>query len=132
VKNHAAKSFAIVLGLVLGMACVQPALAQTFKQVKVRGGIPLIQVAPGGASVWALANNGHPYVYKNKQFILANNIFLCQIAVGGGNVAQADAVFGLDCSGNIYRATPSETIWTFSQREEYGKFRKKHSRRKAS
>jgi hypothetical protein len=82
-KNQSTKSLAIVLVLVLGMTYVQSALAQRFNQVSVKGKIPLIQVAPGGTSVWALASSGHPYVYKNKQFIPANQIFLCQIGLPG-------------------------------------------------
>jgi hypothetical protein len=104
-----------MLALVLGMVCVQSAPAQTFKRVKVKGGAALTQIAAGGASVWARSSSGHPYILKGKQFVLANSIFLCQIAVGAGNAFQADAVWGLDCSGNIYSATKSGASWVFSR-----------------
>jgi hypothetical protein len=114
-KNRTRKSFVAVLALVLGIACTQTAPAQTFKKVKVALNAPLVQVASGGASVWALASNGHPYILKGKSFALANNISLSQIAVGGGNAAQADTVWGLNSSGSIYRASKSGTSWIFSQ-----------------
>ena len=114
-KNRPRKSFVAMLALVLGMACTQFAPAQTFKRVRVYGGVPLVQVSAGGASVWARASNGNPYILKGKQFVLANSIFLTQIAVGGGNLRQADAVWGLDSSGNIYRASKSGTTWVFNQ-----------------
>jgi len=44
-KNQTAKSLTIVLALVLGMACMQSAPAQTFKKVKVNGNAPIMQVA---------------------------------------------------------------------------------------
>jgi hypothetical protein len=113
-KNHVRKSFVKVLALVVGMACTQSVPAQTFKRVNVKGGAALAQVSSGGASVWARASNGNPYILQGKQFVLANSIFLCQIAVGGGNAFQADAVWGLDCSGNIYRAAKSRATWVFS------------------
>src|ERR1700738_2038128 len=78
-----------MLALALGIVCTQSAPAQTFKRVNVQGGAALIQIAPGGASVWALASSGHPYIFKTNKFVLANNIYLCQIAVGGGNTLQA-------------------------------------------
>ncbi len=114
-KNQSAKSLAIILALVLGMACTQFAPAQTFKKVKVAGSAPIVQVASGGASAWALASNGNPYRFNGKSFALANTISLSQIAVGGGNAAQADAVWGLNSSGSIFRASKSGTSWTFSQ-----------------
>jgi hypothetical protein len=114
-KNKKLNSLAVVLTLVLGMTFNRSASAQTFKQVNVQGKVPIIQVAPGGASVWALASSGHPYIYKANHFASASGIFLCQISVGGGNLAQADGVFGLDCSGNIYRASLNGTTWSFSQ-----------------
>jgi hypothetical protein len=104
-----------MLALVLGMACVQSAPAQTFKRVMVKGGAPLVQIAPGGASVWARASNGNPYILKGKQFVLANSISLSEIAVGGGSTFQADAVWGLDSSGRIYSARKSGTSWIFDQ-----------------
>jgi hypothetical protein len=114
-KNQTAKSLAVILAFVLGMVCAQSAPAQTFKRVKVNGGAALVQIAAGGASVWARASNGNPYILKGKLFVLANSISLSQIAVGGGNTFQADAVWGLDSSGNIYKATKSGTTWVFSQ-----------------
>jgi Tectonin domain len=114
-KRHAAKSLAIVLALVLGMACTQSAPAQTFKKVKVNGNAPIMQVASGGNSAWALASNGNPYIFNGKNFVLANSISLSQIAVGGGNAVQADVVWALNSSGNVYRATKNGSSWTFSQ-----------------
>jgi hypothetical protein len=114
-KNQKQNSLVVMLALVLGITCVQSAPAQTFKKVKVNGNAPLVQVASGGASVWALASNGHPYIFNGKIFVLANNISLSQIKVGGGNAAQADAVWALNSSGSIYRASKSGSSWTFSQ-----------------
>jgi len=114
-KNQTAKSLAIVLALVLGMACTQSAPAQTFKKVKVNGNAPIMQVASGGSSAWALASNGNPYIFNGKNFVLANSISLSQIAVGGGNAVQADAVWALNSSGSIYRATKNGSSWTFSR-----------------
>ena len=114
-KNQLANSLAVILALVLGIACTQSAPAQTFKKAKVARNAPLVQVASGGASAWALASNGNPYIFKGKSFVLANSISLSQIAVGGGNAAQADAVWGLNSSGSIYRASKSGSSWTFSQ-----------------
>jgi len=109
-----AKSFVKMLALVLGIAWTQSAPAQTFKHVTVKGGVPLVQIAAGGASVWARASNGNPYIFKTNKFVLANTISLTQIAVGGGNAIQADTVWGLDSSGLIYRAVKSGTSWAFS------------------
>lgn len=114
-KNQVAKLLVKMLALVLGIACAQAAQAQTFKHVKVEGGTALVQVSSGGASVWALASNGNPYIYENKQFVLANKISLTQIAVGGGNAFQADAVWGLNSAGSIYRAHLSGSKWVFNQ-----------------
>jgi len=47
--------------------------------------------------------------------VLANSISLTQIAVGGGNVVQADTVWGLDSAGRIYHAQLSGTSWVFSR-----------------
>ena len=105
----------LFVAFVLGIACIQSAPAQTFKRVKVKGGAALVQVAAGGASVWARANNGNPYILKGKQFVLANSITLGQIAVGGGDALQADAVWGLDSSGSIYNASRSGSTWVFSK-----------------
>ena len=104
----------LLVALMVVIACTQSAPAQTFKRVKVKGGATLAQIAAGGASVWARASNGNPYILKGKLFVLANSISLSQIAVGGGNALQADAVWGLDSSGNIYKATKSGTSWVFS------------------
>lgn len=114
-KNQIAKSLVKMLALVLGIACAQSAPAQTFKRIKVNGNAPLVQVISGGASVWALASNGKPYIFNGNSFVLANNISLSQIAVGGGNAAQADAVWALDSSGSIYRAHKNGGSWVFSQ-----------------
>jgi hypothetical protein len=114
-KKQMATYLVKMLALVLGIACAQAAPAQTFKLAKVQGGAALVQVSSGGASVWALASNGKPYIFKNKQFVLANTISLTHIAVGGGNTFQADAVWGLNSSGNVYRAHLSGSTWVFSQ-----------------
>jgi hypothetical protein len=114
-KTKKGNSIVATLALALATTCMQSAPAQTFKRVKVSGNVPLVQVASGGASVWALASNGEPYVLKGKTFALANNIALSQIAVGGGNAAQADTVWALNSSGSIYRASKSGTSWVFSQ-----------------
>ena len=109
------KTNVAVLALVLGIAGLQSASAQTFKKVKVALNAPLVQVVSGGISVWARASNGNPYIYNGKSFVLANNISLTQIAVGGGNAAQADTVWALNSSGNIFHASKSGSSWTFSQ-----------------
>jgi Tectonin domain len=114
-KNQKENSLVITVALALGIACMQSAPAQTFKQAKVNGKAPLVQVASGGASVWALASNGKPYIFSGESFVLANNISLTQIAVGGGTAAQADEVWGLNSSGSIYRASKSGGSWVFSQ-----------------
>ncbi len=113
-KNQSGKFLVQVLALSLGIACTQSSPAQSFKKVKVAGSAPIVQVASGGVSVWALASNGNPYVLKGKSFALANTISLSQIAVGGGNAAQADEVWGLNSSGSIFRASKSGTSWVFS------------------
>jgi hypothetical protein len=114
-KNQTAKSLIAMLALVLGIACAPSAPAQTFKHVKVKGGTPLEEIAAGGASVWALSNTGNPYVLKGKQFVLANIITLSHIAVGGGNLRQADEVWALDSAGKVYRASKSGASYAFSQ-----------------
>jgi len=108
-------SLVVMLSLALAIICAQSAPAQTFKTVKVAGKAPIVQVASGGASVWALASTGKPYIFNGNSFVLANNISLSQIAVGGGNAAQPDAVWGLNSSGSIYRASKSGASWVFSQ-----------------
>ena len=113
-KNQSRKFLVQVLALASGIACTQSSPAQTFKKVKVAGSAPIVQVASGGVSVWALASNGNPYVLKGKSFALANTISLSQIAVGGGNAAQPDEVWALNSSGSIYRAHKSGTSWVFS------------------
>jgi Tectonin domain len=114
-KNQTAKSLASILTLVLAIGCAQSALAQSFKQAFVKDGAGLVQVAAGGASVWALDVDGHPYIFQNNLFVLANAVSLSQIAIGGGNDFQADAIWGLDSSGKIYSATKSGSSWLFSQ-----------------
>jgi Tectonin domain len=114
-KNQRENSLVVIFALVLGITYVQSAPAQTFKKVKVNGNAPLVQVVSGGASVWALASNGNPYIFNGKSFVLANHISLTQIAVGGGDAAQADSVWGLNSSGSIYRASKSGGSWAFSQ-----------------
>ena len=113
-RNRSGKSLVKMLALALGIACTQSTPAQTFKRVTVKGGAPLRQIAPGGASVWARASNGNPYIFKTNKFVLASSISLAQLAVGGGNVLQPDAVWGLDSAGNIYKATKNGTAWVFS------------------
>lgn len=115
-KYQPAKSFVAMLALVLGLLCTPSASSQTFKLVKTKGGAGLVAVASGGTSVWALSNTGgHPYVLKGKQFVLANNVSLSQIAAGGGSALQADSVWGLDTVGHIYTAVKSGTTWSFPQ-----------------
>ena len=104
-----------ILALALAIVCTQFGAAQTFKKVNVSGNVPLVQVSAGGASVWALASNGHPYVLSGKTFVVANSISLSQIAIGGGSAVQADAVWALNSSGSIFRAHKSGTSWVFSQ-----------------
>jgi hypothetical protein len=114
-KNQVAKMYIKMLALVLGIACAQAAPAQTFKNVPVKGGAGLVQISSGGASVWALAKSRKPYIYQNKQFVLANSIALAQIVVGGGSKFQADTVWGLDSSGNVYKAQLTGSTWGFTQ-----------------
>jgi hypothetical protein len=114
-KHRIRKACAKVFALVLAIAGAQSALSQTFKLVKVKDGSGLAQIAAGGTSVWALALSGNPYVYQGGQFVLANSITLTQIAVGGGNAFQADTVWGLDSSGNIYKAAKTAGAWVFTQ-----------------
>jgi hypothetical protein len=109
------KTTVLIFTLALGIACALSASAQTFKKVKVAKNAPVVQVASGGNSVWALASNGNPYIFNGKSFVLANAISLIQIAVGGGSAAQADAVWALNSSGNVYRASKNGSAWTFSQ-----------------
>lgn len=108
-------AYRLLFGALVGMACTQSSPAQTFKRVPVNGGAALVQIAPGGASVWARASNGKPYIFKTNKFVRANNIALTQIAVGGGNMVQADAVWGLDSSNRIYTGAKSGSTWVFSQ-----------------
>jgi len=113
-KNQFTKSLSAVLALVLGLACTQSALAQTFKKVKVAKNAPVSQVAAGGASIWALAN-GSAYRFNGKSFVIVGGPSLTQIAVGGGNATQADEVWGLNSHGSIFRATKNGSIWNFLQ-----------------
>src|SRR5262249_31905481 len=104
----------IALVLTLGIASMQSASAQSFKKVKVAKNALVVQVASGGASVWALGSNGNPYRFNGKTFVLANTISLSQIRVGGGSANQTDEVWGVNSSGGIYRASKSGSTWTFS------------------
>lgn len=113
-KNQIAKSLTTVLALVLGIACTQSAPAQTFRNVKVAGNIPVSQVAAGGVSVWALAN-GSPYLFNGKNFVTEHGPALTQIDVGGGNAAQPDELWGINSQGSIYRGVKSGAKWSFSQ-----------------
>lgn len=113
-KTETGNSLLTILVLAIGIASVQFAPAQTFKKVNVAGNTPLVQVASGGASVWALASNGNPYIFTGR-FVLANTISLSQIAVGGGSTAQADTVWALNSSGSIFHATKSGASWVFTQ-----------------
>jgi virginiamycin B lyase len=114
-KSQIEKFHVKMLALVLGIAGAQAAPAQTFKNVPAKGGAALVQVSSGGASVWALTKSGKPYIYQNKQFVLANGITLKQIAVGGGSKFQADTVWGLNSAGNVYKGSGSGTTWTFTE-----------------
>jgi hypothetical protein len=104
-----------IIAAALGVASIQFAPAQTFKKVNVKGGAKMVQVAAGAVSVWGLAANGNPYIYKGTQFVLANTISLTKIAVGGGNLRQKDTVWAVDAAGRIYQATKSGTSWVFNQ-----------------
>jgi hypothetical protein len=115
VKNRTVRVSVVVLAFVLAIALSPSARAQSFTKVSVQGNAKMKQVASGGMSVWALATNGHPYIYKNGKFVLTNTISLAQIAVGGGNLRQPDTVWGLDSANNIYRASKSGTSWVFTQ-----------------
>ena len=99
-KNQTVRISIVVLVSVLTIALSASALAQSFKQIPVKGGAKMMQIASGGRSVWALATNGQPYIYQNNQFVLANTRSLSQIAVGGGNVRQADTVWALDSASH--------------------------------
>jgi hypothetical protein len=114
VKNQTSNTLIVMLALVSSLASSQFAPAQTFKKVSVQGAPKMAQIASGGTSVWALASNGNPYIYNGTQFVLAKTISLTQIAVGGGNLHQADTVWALDSAGNIYKAAKSGTSWVFS------------------
>ncbi|MBI3476060.1 MAG: hypothetical protein HY010_10025 [Acidobacteria bacterium] len=103
-----------LLALAVGLICIQAATAQSFKRVPVKGSVPIVQIAAGDSSVWALASNGHPYVYKGGQFAMAKNLVLTQIAAGGGSLTQPDAVWGISAAGNVYSATLTGTKWVFS------------------
>jgi len=113
-KPRREKLVAVMVVFVLVMACTHLTSAQSFKKVAVQGKATMMQVASGGMSVWGLATNGHPYVYKANKFVLANTISLTQIAVGGGNLRQPDTVWALDSAGKIYNASKSGTSWVFT------------------
>ena len=113
--KNSVKASVLVLAFVLTIALSPSSLAQSFKKVGVKGGAKMTQIASGGRSVWALATNGQPYIYQNNQFVLANTRSLTQIALGGGNLRQADAVWAVDSATNIYRASKSGTSWVFKQ-----------------
>ena len=88
-KNQITKSLAAILTLVLGMACSQSAVAQTFKNVKVAGNAPVSQVAAGGVSVWALAN-GSPYLFNGKTFVLQLAVAMQpNLMQSGGSIPKA-------------------------------------------
>jgi|HubBroStandDraft_6_1064221.scaffolds.fasta_scaffold21041_3 hypothetical protein len=113
-KTQKEKSLLAVLGAVL-WACAVPASAQTFQNVPVAGGASLTRVSAGGTSAWGLDTAGHPYIYQAGEFVEANNITLAQIAVGGGNLVQADEVWALNSSGRIYIASLGQVGWQFWQ-----------------
>jgi Tectonin domain len=110
------KSLVRIVAIALGIVCAQSGPAQTFKRMTVKGNMPMTQVSAGGSSVWALASNGHPYIYKGGQFVMAKNLVLTQIAAGGGSMSQPDAVWAINAAtGNVYSATLTGTKWVFSQ-----------------
>jgi len=114
-KKQTGKSCVAAFALVLAIVGTDSASAQSFKKMKVKGNIALSQVVSGGASVWAIASNGNPYIFNGKQFIAASTtLFVSQISVGGGDSAQADTVWALNSAGSIYHASKSGTAWTFS------------------
>src|SRR5262249_23348032 len=107
---------ASTLTVILAMVWVTLASAQTFKKIAVTGGAKMTHIAAGSASVWALSTTGKPYVYENGKFTQASTVSLTQIAVGGGSLRQADAVWGLDAAGRIYRGLKNGTSYTFGIR----------------
>ena len=134
-KNQKGNLLVVMLALALGIACMQSASAQASKKVNVAGNAPLAQVSAGGASVWAIASNGKPYILKGGSFALANAISQSQIAGGGGNPssqvfefrgntqtfdqlpgsltqiqAGGNGVWGLN-SGQIFRLEPSTSAF---------------------
>ena len=114
-KMQTGKSCAAALALVLAMVGMHSASAQSFKKMKVKQNVALKQIVSGGASVWAIASNGHPYIFNGKQFVPANStVTVSQMSVGGGNSAQPDTVWAINSSGSIYHATGSGIAWTFS------------------
>ena len=109
-RNRVVGVLVIALGFV-----AHSAIAQSFKRVAVQGGATLVQIASGGASVWALSSSGNPYIYQGTQFVKASGVTLSQIAVGGGSKAQGDAVWALDSAHNVYKANKSGTSWVFTK-----------------
>lgn len=114
-KNRTAKSIVAVLALVCISAFSPAALAQTFRKVNVQHRAKMAQIASGGASVWGLDSSGHPYVFKGISFVQEGTISLAQIAVGGGSARQADAVWALDPTGNIYQVVKSGSTYVFNR-----------------
>ena len=87
-KKQIGKSCVAALALVLAIVGTNSASAQSFKKMKVKGNVALSQVVSGGASVWAIASNGNPYIFNGKQFIAASTtLSVSQISVGGGDSA---------------------------------------------
>ena len=113
-RNRITKALVVALAVVATVSS-RSALAQTFKTVSVQNNVKMAQIASGGMSVWGLGTNGHPYIFKGGSFVKASTISLTQIAVGGGNVGQPDAVWALDLAHNIYKAVKSGNTYSFNQ-----------------
>ena len=113
-KNRITKVLVITLAVV-AMVSSRSALAQTFKKVNVQNKARMAQIASGGMSVWGLGTNGHPYISRGGSFVQASTISLTQIAVGGGNLRQPDAVWAIDSAYNIYEVVKSGTTYLFNQ-----------------
>ncbi|HTT24880.1 MAG TPA: tectonin domain-containing protein [Candidatus Sulfotelmatobacter sp.] len=114
-RNRKTKSLVVMLAFVVAMLSSRSTQAQTFKKVNVQHRAKMAQIASGGASVWGLDTNGHPYIFKGASFVQASTISLAQIAVGGGSTRQPDAVWAVDWAYNIYHVVKSGTTYLFNQ-----------------
>ncbi|MGO4880999.1 MAG: tectonin domain-containing protein [Bryobacteraceae bacterium] len=107
-----------ILPLAASISCwavMVPASAQEFKQITNR---LLVQVAAGRAEVWGLSYSpGAPYRYNaaTKKFDQIGTGLpvgtLTQIAVGGGSLLQADAVWGRDQNQEVFQFDFTTNMW---------------------